>query len=173
VVTIDAGTSIVIRVLQAISTKTLNPGDTFRATLQLPIIRDGAVIAEKGSPVVGRIADAARAGRVKGRSDLQLQLVEISTTDGQHVPVQTAILDRQGSDGKKGDAAKVGGAAALGAIIGAIAGGGKGAGIGAGVGGAAGAGDVLLTRGKDVVIPSETELTFRLSQPLTITEQLH
>jgi hypothetical protein len=59
----------------------------------------------------------------------------------------------------------------LGAIIGAIAGGGKGAGIGAGVGGAAGAGDVLLTRGKDAVIPVETKLTFRLQEPVSITEQ--
>jgi hypothetical protein len=163
----------VIRLVQAVSTKTVNEGDTFRATLQLPIVRDGAVIAERGSSVVGRVVASDRAGRVKGKSDLQLSVSEISTTDGQHIPVETAILDRQGADGKKGDTAKMGGAAALGAIIGAIAGGGKGAAIGAGAGGAAGAGDVLLTRGKDVEIPSETELTFRLSRPVVITEQLH
>jgi hypothetical protein len=67
----------------------------------------------------------------------------------------------------------VGGGAALGAIIGAIAGGGKGAAIGSGVGGAAGAGDVLFTRGKAVVIPTETKLSFQLSAPVTITERLN
>ncbi|MCU1292713.1 MAG: hypothetical protein JWP08_1563, partial [Bryobacterales bacterium] len=77
-----------------------------------------------------------------------------------------------GAKGTGKDAAKVGGGAALGAIIGAIAGGGKGAGIGAGVGGAAGAGDVLLTRGKPVVLASETKLSFRLAAPVSITERL-
>jgi hypothetical protein len=69
------------------------------------------------------------------------------------------------------DAAKVGGAAAVGAVIGGIAGGGKGAAIGAGVGGGAGAGDVLLTRGKPATLPSETRLSFRLRTPVTITEK--
>jgi hypothetical protein len=61
----------------------------------------------------------------------------------------------------------------IGAAIGAIAGGGKGAGIGAGVGGAAGAADVLLTRGKPADIPVETRLTFRVQEPVTITEKLN
>ena len=87
--------------------------------------------------------------------------------------MQTTALDNQGQSGKKKDAAKVGGGAALGAIIGAIAGGGKGAGIGAGVGGAAGAGDVLFTRGKPVVLETETKLRFQLASPVTITERLN
>ena len=66
----------------------------------------------------------------------------------------------------KQDAAKVGGGAALGAIIGAIAGGGKGAAIScAVVGGAAGTGTVLATRGKDVELKSEEAITFRPRQP--------
>lgn len=63
--------------------------------------------------------------------------------------------------------------AAIGAAIGAIAGGGKGAAIGAGVGGAAGAGTVLATRGEDASLPSETRVTFRLKNPVTITERLN
>ena len=67
---------------------------------------------------------------------------------------------------------KAGAAAAIGAAIGAIAGGGRGAAIGAGVGGAAGAGGVMTTRGKPVHIPVETRISFRLSEPVTLTEKL-
>jgi hypothetical protein len=63
-------------------------------------------------------------------------------------------------------------AAGVGAIIGAIAGGGKGAAIGAGAGGAAGGGGVVATRDKAISLPTETKVGFRLSAPVTITEQL-
>jgi len=60
----------------------------------------------------------------------------------------------------------------LGAAIGAIAGGGKGAAIGAGAGAAGGGGVAVATRGKPVELPVETRLTFRIEQPVTITERL-
>ena len=82
-------------------------------------------------------------------------------------------FDKQGPKSTTQDAEKIGGGAALGAIIGAIAGGGKGAAIGAGAGGAAGTGTVLATRGKAAVLPSESRLTFRLSAPVTITERIN
>jgi hypothetical protein len=171
-VTIPAGTNIAIRLGETLSTEHNYTGDTFRGTLDAPLVLDGAIIADRGSKVLGKIVSAEKAGRVKGTSDLTLALTELSTTDGQRVAIQTSSLDRQGAKGTGKDAAKVGGGAALGAIIGAIAGGGKGAGIGAGVGGAAGAGDVLLTRGKPVVLASETKLSFRLAAPVSITERL-
>jgi outer membrane lipoprotein SlyB len=74
-----------------------------------------------------------------------------------------------GSSRGKNTAEKVGGVAALGAIIGALAGGGKGAAIGAGVGAAGGGVYQGATRGKQVKIPSETKLDFQLDQPLTVT----
>lgn len=171
--TIPSGTVLSIRTVDKLSTDTNSAGDAFRATLDAPLILNGAIIADRGSHVTGKVVDAEKAGKVKGVSELQLALTEINTTDGQRVEVQTATLDKQGPTGKKKDAAKIGGGAALGAIIGAIAGGGKGAAIGSGVGGAAGAGDVLLTRGKAVVIPTETKLSFQLSAPVTITERLN
>ena len=60
----------------------------------------------------------------------------------------------------------VGGGAVLGTLLGAIAGGGKGAAIGAVAGAATGAGVQVLTRGKEVRVPAETVLNFRLDQPL-------
>ena len=172
-VTLQAGTNLAIRLGETLSTDHNYSGDTFRASLEAPIVKDGAVIAERGSKVLGRVVTVQKAGRVQGPSDISLTLTEINTTDGQRLQVQTDSFDKKGSAATGRDAAKVGGGAALGAIIGAIAGGGKGAGIGAGIGGAAGVGDVLLTRGRPLTLPSETSLTFRLSAPATITERLN
>ena len=171
-VTVAAGTMIAVRLGETLSTKNNQPGDTFFATLSQPLVVDGLVIAERGARAEGRIVEVERAGKVKGLSHLTVELTKLTTSDGQHVRVRTASFNQQGKSSRKTDAAKVGIGAALGAAIGAIAGGGKGAGIGAGVGGAAGAGDVLLTRGDDAVIPVETGLSFRLQEPVTVTERL-
>jgi hypothetical protein len=56
-----------------------------------------------------------------------------------------------------------------GTLIGAIAGGGKGAAIGALLGGAAGAGTQVLTRGKELNVPAETELAFRLNNAVSMS----
>jgi hypothetical protein len=61
----------------------------------------------------------------------------------------------------------VGGGAVVGAVLGALLGGGKGAAIGALVGGAGGAGAQVLT-GKKKGIPAETQLSYKLAQPLTM-----
>jgi hypothetical protein len=130
------------------------------------------VIAERGAKVEGRVTDAQQAGRVKGLAHMSIELTRLHTSDGQRINIRTSSHAEDGPNSKKEDAAKVGAGAAIGAIIGAIAGGGKGAAIGAGVGGAAGGGTVAATRGKPVVMPVETRLTFRLQEPVTVTEQL-
>lgn len=173
VITLQAGTNLAIRLGETLASDHNYTGDTFRATLEAPIIVDGFIIADRGSKVLGKVVNAQQAGRVEGLSGLTLALVEINTTDGQRVRIQTDLYSKQGPGSAGSDAAKIAGGAALGAIIGAIAGGGKGAAIGAGAGGAAGTGVVLATRGKPTALPSETRLTFRLSAPVTITEQLN
>lgn len=173
VVTLAAGTSIYIRLGETLSTEHSYPGDTFRATLEQPIVLDGFIIADRGSKVLGQIVNSERAGRVRGVSDLNLSLTEISTTDGQQVRITTDSFEKHGPSSKGADAAKIAGGAALGAIIGALGGGGKGAAIGAGAGGAAGTGAVLATRGKAAVVAAETLMQFRLTNPVTITEKFN
>ena len=173
VITLPAGTTLSVRLGQSLSSDSNNEGDTFQATLDAPIVSDGFVIAERRSRVIGRVVQANRAGRVKGLANVTLAVTEINTTDGQRVPVETDWYEKWGNSSVRGDAAKVAGAAALGAIIGAIAGGGKGAAIGAGAGGAAGTGVALGTRGAAASVPSESLLTFRLARPITITEKFN
>jgi hypothetical protein len=128
-------------------------------------------IAERGARIEGNVVSAEKAGKVKGVSKLEIALTGVTTSDGQHVRLETHSFTKNGPTSHGEDVAKVGAGAGIGAVIGAIAGGGKGAGIGAAVGGAAGAGDVLLTRGKPATLVSETRINFRLSAPVTITEQ--
>jgi hypothetical protein len=173
VVTLQAGTNLSIRLGETLSSDHNYTGDTFRGTLEAPVIVDGFIIADRGSKVLGKVINVQEAGRVQGLSTLSLTLTEINTTDGQRVRVQTDSYEKRGLTSTGSDAAKIAGSAALGAIIGAIAGGGKGAAIGAGAGGAAGTGIVLATRGKPTALPVETHLTFRLASPVTITEQIN
>jgi len=159
------------RTVEALSSERNHPGDTFTATLDQPLVVDGIVIAERGARLEGKIVQSQQAGRVKGLADLAIVLTQITTSDGQKVALETEPFEKHGPSSTGEDAAKVGAAAGVGAIIGAIAGGGKGAGIGAVIGGAAGGGGVMATRGKPAVIPSETRINFRLRDNVTITER--
>lgn len=168
-VTVPEGTEIVVRLVNTLSTNRNLPGDTFEATLDKPLAIDGWLVAPKGSKVEGRILESKKAGRVKGVAALSFDLIHLTTAEGKTVDIATAAFGQEGDQSRGDDLKKVGVGAGIGAIIGAIAGGGKGAAIGAGVGGGAGAGTVLATRGETVVVPTETQLTFRLQQPLQVT----
>jgi hypothetical protein len=172
-VTLAFGMALPVRLAETLSTDRNYTGDTFRATLDQPIIMNGYIIADKGSKVLGHIVEANKPGRVKGAGQLILALTEINTTDGQRVQIQTESWTRQAPNSHRRDAEEIGGGAALGAIIGALAGGGKGAAIGAGAGGAAGTAVDMGTARKPAVVPVETHLTFHLQSPVTITEKLN
>jgi hypothetical protein len=171
-VTIPAGTLITVRLREALSTEKHSDGDPFQATLDQPLVVDGFVLAERGALTRGRVVSAVRAGRVKGRASLAIELMQLNTSDGQKVEIKTDTFTREAEASTGKDAAKVGVAAGIGAAIGAIFGGGKGAAIGGAIGGASGAGGVLATRGEEAKLPSETRLTFRLKEPVTLTEKL-
>jgi len=170
-VTLTAGTLVPIRLVEGLSSERNMPGDTFSATLDAPLIAGEFAIAERGARVEGKVVSSEKAGKVSGVSKLEIALTGITTSDGQHIRIETHSFTKNGPTTHGDDAKKVGAGAGIGAIIGAIAGGGKGAAIGAGVGGAAGAGDVMLTRGKPATLASETRINFRLSAPVTITER--
>ncbi len=163
---------LAVRIGETLSSARNQSGDTFLATLTQPLVIDGFVIAERGARMEGKVVDASPAGRVSGVAYLRISLVRLATADGQNIRIRTEPFVKQASSSTGTDAAKIGGGAALGAIIGAIAGGGKGAAIGAGAGGAVGAGDVLLTRGQAAEIKVETRVSFRVQDSVTITERL-
>lgn len=170
-VTFPAGMTVAVRLDESLSSDRSVPGDTFNASLAEPLVVDGLVVAERSARVAGRIVDAQKAGRLNVTALVKLELTSIFTADGQKIAISTDPWTKRGDTSRGEDAAKIGGGAALGAIIGAIAGGGTGAVIGAGVGGSAGVGAVAATRGKPANIPSETIVRFRLATRVTVTER--
>ena len=167
-VTIPAGQSLLVRMIDGVDSSKNHVGDIFHASLETDLTVNGVLVARKGTDVYGRLSEAKEATHIKGSSELQLELTRM-VIDGHDYPVVSSDYTLQGKGRGKNTAEKVGGGAALGAIIGAIAGVGKGAAIGAGVGAGAGGAVQVLTRGQQVKVPSETLLEFRLQQPATVT----
>src|SRR5438105_1429598 len=119
-VTLAAGTQLSVRIGETLSTQRNKPGDTFLATLAEPLTIDDFVIAERGSRCEGRVVEADAGGRVKGLARIGVELTGIHTSDGQKIRIRTASFAKEAQSSRREDAAKVGGGAALGAIIGAI-----------------------------------------------------
>jgi hypothetical protein len=166
---LPAGAFVTIRVNQRLSSDRNQAGDTFYATLAQPLIVDGIVVARRGATVMGRVSDAAKAGRVQGTSRLGLELTSLSLVDGQQVSIQSQVIDRNGRTSTGDDATAIGASTGIGAVIGAAAGGGSGAAIGAGAGALASTLGVLLTRGRATEVYPEALLTFRLESPIMIS----
>lgn len=166
-VTIPAGTTLAVRLVDAIDSERNQTGETFRATLNSPLSADGEIAIPSGYDVEGHLVDVKSAGKFAGQSVVVMQLDRISV-GGRSYSVQTDQYKREGSSRGKNTAAKVGAGAAIGAIIGGIAGGGKGAGIGAAAGGGLGGGVQAATKGQQIKLPSETVVNFTLQNPLTV-----
>jgi hypothetical protein len=161
-----AGTEVVVRTNERIDARNAVEGQTFSAQIQ-ENVRDS-----DGSTAIPRGSDARLVvRRLENNGDLTLD-VESITVEGRRYQVSTADQEldnqRQGIGGNRRTGEFVGGGAVLGAIIGAIAGGGKGAAIGAGAGAGTGALAQIVTRGKEVHVPVESVIRFRLDRPLRL-----
>jgi hypothetical protein len=167
-ITIPAGQSMLVRMIDGVDSSKNHVGDIFHASLETDLTIGDTVVARKGTDVYGRLADAQKSGTFTGKSELQLELTRI-VIGGKDYPVVSSDYTLQGKGQGSSTAKKVGIGAIAGTIIGAAAGGGKGAAIGAAAGGATGAGVQVLTKGAQVKVPSETVLEFRLQQPVMVT----
>ena len=167
-ITVPAGTTFSVRVIDTIDTSRTQTGEQFSATLDSPIYVDDRVVIPSGADIRGRVVSSESAGKFAGQSDLALDLINVSY-GGHSYGIKTDKWEKAGSGRGKNTAAKVGGGAALGAIIGGLAGGGRGAAIGATAGAGAGAGAQAITHGQQVIVKPETLLTFSLASPITVT----
>jgi hypothetical protein len=166
-IVVPSGTTLTVRVGQALSSKTSQAGQTFLATMAQPVSVGGRSAIPSGSTVSGTVVSAKAKGKFKGEGELSLALRSI-TVHGHTYNITTQVLDNTSKGKGKRTAATTGGGAAGGALIGGIAGGGKGAAIGALVGGGAGLVGGAATGNKQIEIPAESALSFRLSAPLTL-----
>jgi hypothetical protein len=167
-VTIPAGSSMTVRTSSALSSETSKSGDRFSATLAAPVSVGGRVVVPSGTPVTGQVVEAKSRGKLKGEARLKLALTTL-TYKGHSYPIETELSTTTEKGKGKRTAATTAGGAGAGALIGALAGGGKGAGIGALIGGGAGLVGGAMTGNKQIEIPAETALTFRLTHSVSVT----
>src|SRR5271156_5161486 len=166
---IPAGTTITVTLDQTVNLQTANKSDPFAASLAVPLTSGTVVALPVGTKVGGTIVTAQSAGKFKGNALLQL-VIDSVRINGTRYPMQTNEIEDVGKGRGKRTAVGAGGGAAFGAIVGALAGGGKGAAIGALAGGGAGTAGTALTGNRDLTIPAETRVHFRLRRSLTIPQ---
>ncbi len=161
---IPSGTTIKVRIIDKLSSEENEVGDNFHGTLEEPITVEGKDLYPRGADVSGRVTDLHRSGRLSEPGELDLVLTTVTSGNiSSSLAVEPLVI--KGESHTKSNTEKIGGGAALGAIIGAIAGGGKGAAIGAGVGGAAGTGAAAATGKKAATVAPESVLTFTAVTP--------
>ncbi len=160
--TIPAGTTLTVSLIDPLATDTNSAGDRFLASLSESIVVDGSTLLPKGTKVRGRVIGVEDSGRVKGMASIRLALTDIMQGN-KAIPITTDTFAATAESSTTRDAEIIAGGAGVGAVIGAIAGGKKGAGIGAISGGGAGTGIVLATKGKEIRYSPETRLSFTLA----------
>jgi hypothetical protein len=166
--TIPAGTTLAIRIDQRISVKTSRTGDTFTGEIVDPVLAgDNSVLLPKGTQVGGIVDVSHRRGHFKGRSTLELRLTSL-TLNGTQYPLATRDTVRSKKGKGRRSAGMIGGGAGLGMLVGGVATGGVGLVVGGLVGGGAGTAAAGLTGNRDIDIPAESIVRFKLAGDLVV-----
>jgi hypothetical protein len=163
-VTVLAGTSIMVRMVNSLSTSQNRAGDLFTATLESNLMANRILVARKGATVHGKVTKSEQARRLTGKSELQLALINIVISGSAH-PISTGDFQQVGASEGVNTVKKTAAGAGLGAAIGAISG---NAGKGAAIGAVSGLGVSMIKKGEAIRVPSETLLDFRLNQPVLL-----
>ncbi len=167
-VTLPQGTTIVVRTTQSVSTQMAEPGTPIDFVAARDVYSGGILAIPRGATIHGEVTDVRKAGALTGHPELALRLDAVQL-EGNSYPV-TANLFRVRGPGKGGHtAASAFGGALLGALVGGAFGGGTGALVGGTAGGLGGTAASAMSRGPQVWIPSESMLTFHLTNALTVT----
>jgi len=186
VITVPKGTVLPIILTAYLNTKNSQIGDIVYASTNYPIWMQQRLVIPKGSEIRGTLTDVVRPGRVKGQGRLVIRFDDIllpngikrdltATFRGIHGPGdETLNRDSESVDAgtSKGEDVKTVVETAttglsIGTIVGAVSGQtGKGLAIGTGAGAAAGVIQVLLTRGKDLVIEPGTQFDLEILRPM-------
>jgi len=159
---IEPGTVVAVRTNDRIEAERFDPR-IYTGTVEDSVWgTDGRLAIPRGATVELMVREARD-------HDLVLDLESV-TIRGERYALRAdaeRIDARSGVGANRRTGEYAGGGAVIGGILGAIIGGGKGAAIGAGAGAAAGVGAAAV-RGRNVHLPAESVVTFRLDRGLDI-----
>lgn len=164
---VPAGTSLLVRLDSTLDTKTAQDGQPFNGVLARTVSVGGEVAIPSGAGVSGTVVESKSPGKFKGEGLLSITLNSINV-GGVPREIATSTFTQTVKGKGKRTAVAVGGGTGAGALIGGIAGGGKGALIGGLIGAGAGTAGAAFTGNKDLQIPAETAVTFRLANSITV-----
>jgi len=164
-IVIPAGTNVVFRISNTLSSKTSQDGQVFTGTLANGIASHGKVVIPAGSSVTGTVSEAKSAGKFKGEAILAIRLTAVNVRGVPHNITTDEYVVTQKGKGKR-SAVLIGGGTGAGALIGGLAGGGKGALIGGLIGAGAGTAGAAFTGNKELTIPAESAVTVRTTAPI-------
>jgi hypothetical protein len=164
------GTRLQVRLNQTIDVKHAESGDRFSGVLAEPVVEGNTVAVPSGSAASGEVLVAHKRGKFKGKSVLALTLTRLEVNGAQY-RIDTSNLSRTKKGKGKRSAAFIGGGAGMGMLIGGLATGGVGLLVGGLAGGGAGALGAAFTGNRDLSIPAESVVTFRLQDDLTLAPE--
>ncbi len=166
-ITLPSGTVITVRMIDAVDSDSSSLGRTYRASVDEPVLVNGQPLIPRGAAVLTKVVQDQQSGKIEGRTVVALALQSV-VINGQPVDLSSQQVSEASSSRGSRSAKVIGGSAVLGTLLGAVAGGGRGAAIGAASGAAVGTGAEVLTHGQRVRIPSESRLSFTLSNPVSL-----
>lgn len=160
-----AGTLLVVRLANDVSSATAQVGNRFQGFLDQDLAANGRMIAPHGAKVYGVVSAVDAGSKMKGHPTLSVALTDIQV-GGRVRSIKTQPVNVSGGTASGGK--KIVGGAALGATIGAIAGGGEGAAIGAAAGAGAGGVAAAASSVKPAIFAAQTPQAFTLAVPLQV-----
>jgi hypothetical protein len=169
--TVDAESVVGLQLESTVHSERARVEDRVEARVVRDVRADGAVAIPAGSRAQGSVVLVERGGRFKERARLGIRFHTLVLADGTRLPISTETIYRYGDAPSNGTAAKIGGGAVAGAILGAVIGGAKGAAIGATAGAGGGTAAVMASDRSAASFASGTEVTARLTAPVTLTLQ--
>lgn len=170
--TVAAGTTVDVELLDGVSSKTSQAGDTFRGRVAHNVVVDGLTVIPAGTAVTGSVVEAQSLRKIGGKAKLSISFDRLDLPSGRTATI-SATLAQEGKSETGKDAATIGGSAAAGALLGrVIAKKGdkdKATALGALVGAAAGTAVAAKTEGQEIDLPAGTVLSVPLAAPAQIT----